>query len=364
MSLTSTGNLVVPSDINYTLTCNFNSSIRGVPYIEIVIQKTKLSTFAIVYNSVLYNLSQNDFLTTTSNASELIIPTSSAEYYALINVNDNRVYTCDNYLSYEPKSKTQPPTNLYFKYANSNGCMQVTSNRAQPFPTTSTNSKQSKSQSLPYTVESVDENSIYYYYSNKVAYLLIDYNNSLNTSYGFTIYIMQSYCTQVTKDINSSNLNMLYDLLIDESLVGSGNTLPSNWTYSSYNIPNSAVLQSVSVGTIYKTRDGLSNAYIYVNPTYCNKLYEATLKTSPTKIAESNITTTATFRNQTTSSSSSGTSTLSVNGYNVSDTLNAGADAVDAINSAISSLSLPTSGTGTVTTTTTIHTSMLVNLNT
>lgn len=358
MSLTSMGNLVVPSDINYAITCNFNNSIVGTPYIEVVIQQTETSTSVIVYNSVIQNLSENKCLTTTSNADQLIIPTSSSAYYALINVNDKRVYTCDNYLSYANKALALTPTNLYFKYKNSNGCMQVTSNRAQSI--TSTN--KSTSASLPYTVETVSENCIYYYYSNRAVYLLIDYTNTLNTSYGFTIYIMQSYCNQKTKNINSSNLDTLYDLLIDEKLVGSGNTLPSNWVYCYYIIPNSVMLQAVSVGTIYKTRDGLSNAYVYLDPTYCNKVYESTLKTQPSNVAESKITTTASFRSQTLSSSSSGTSTLSVDGYNVADTLNAGSNATDAINAAISSLALPSSGTGTLTTTTTINTSMYVNL--
>ena len=362
MTLTSTGNLVVPNDINYTITSNFNNSIRGTPYIEIVIKPTKTSTYAIVYNSVLNNLATNNFLTTTSNASELIMPPESFEYYALLNVNDNRVYMCDNFLSYENKALALTPTNLYFKYKNSNGCIQVTSNRSQALPNINTTSNSSQTQALPYTLQMVNENSIYYYYANQVVYLLIDYTNNLNTSYGFTIYIMQSYCNQVTKNVNMSNLNMLYDLLIDEQVVGSGKTLPSNWCYASYNIPNPELIQAVSAGIIYKTRDGLSNAYVYLDPKYCNKLYESTLKTKPNNVATSIIKTTATFSNETLSSSSSGTSTLSANGYTINDTLNAGSNASDAINSAIGSLSLPTSGTGKVTTTTTINTSMYVNL--
>ena len=312
MSLTANGNLDVPDDIHYAIASLFTSSMRGTPYLELAIQTTSTSDLTI-YNSVLKKLSNGIFVPTTSNADELILSQSSSQYYLLGSVNDKRVYTCDNYLIYENKAQYDAltPSSLYFNFKNSKGTIEVNSDRSQELP------PEGSSSNPPYTIQFVNENSIYYYYANTIVYLLIDYTNTQNTSYGFTIYIMQSYSSNVSTAVNFDELPLLYPLLVDETIVGAGNTLPSNWAYSYYIVPNNESIQAVAVGTIYKTRDGLLNAYIYLSPTYCNKLYESIMKTQPQNVTTTN---TATTNTSTTNTSTPNIATTNTSTPNIATT--------------------------------------------
>jgi hypothetical protein len=311
MSLTASGNLVVPPDINFFITNLSSVSTRGTPYMEIIVQLTETDTSYAIYNNVLKYLSDYNFFTTTCNSDELVIPDKSELYYKLINKNDKRVYCCDNQVYYANKALAYNPSNLYFKYKNSEyGQLTIPSGNLQT-PNPNTNS---------YVINYVSRNTIFYYYTGTTVYTLIDFTNSQNTSYGFTIYIMQSYCNQVLEGVSFATLPNLYPILMDESIVGSGNTLPKNWLYTYFVLDKGTTLQAVSVGTAYITQDGLKNSYVFLDPTYSNIVYEKTLITYPSVIANSTITTNTTFVSKNQSSSSSGSCTETADGFQVNDT--------------------------------------------
>jgi hypothetical protein len=167
---------------------------------------------------------------------------------------------------------------------------------------------------------------------------------------------MQSYCNQVLEGVSFATLPNLYPILMDESIVGSGNTLPKNWLYTYFVLDKGTTLQAVSVGTAYITQDGLKNSYVFLDPTYSNIVYEKTLITYPSVIANSTITTNTTFVSKNQSSSSSGSCTETADGFQVNDTLNAASDVTNSVNAAISALN--TSGVGMLTSVTTIKTSI------
>lgn len=347
MALTASGNLPVPSDINLFLTNLSSTSTRGTPFMEVIVQFTETDTTYAVYNTVLKYLSLNNFFTTTNNADELIIPDQSESYYKLIYKNDKRFYCCDNQLYYANKALAYTPSNLYFKYKNSDyGQVTIPSGNLQT-PNPSSNA---------YVINTVQRNSIFYYYSGTTVYTLIDFTNSQNTSYGFTIYIMTAYANQISNTVSFASLPNLFPALMDETLVGSGNTLPKNWIYTYYVLDKKTNIEAVSVGSAYLTNDGLKNVYVFLDPKYSSIIYNQTLVTYPTVVANSTITTTTTFNGINQSSSSSGSCTETSDGYQVNDTLNAASDATNSVNAAISALN--TSGAGMLTSVTTIETTL------
>lgn len=345
MSLTASGNVKVPSDVNLYITNEFSVSTRGTPYMEVIVQLTETDTSYAVYNNMLKYLSDNNFFTTTNSADELIIPDQSESYYKLIHKNDKRVYCCDNQVYYGNKALAYTPSNLYFKYKNSDyGQVTIPSGNLQtPNPDTAA-----------YVINSIQRNSIFYYYSGTTVYTLIDFTNSLNTSYGFTIYIMQSYANQVINTVSFATLSNLYPVLMNESTVGSGNTIPKNWLYTYFVLDKTISLEAVSVGTAYFLQDGLKNSYIFLDPAYSSVIYDQTLATQPTIVASSTITTNTTFNSITQSNSSSGSCTETADGYEVNATLNAASDTTNSVNAAISALN--TTGAGKITSVTTIKT--------
>ena len=102
---------------------------------------------------------------------------------------------------------------------------------------------------------------------------MIDFNNSLNTTYGFTIFIMQSYTTQIYP-VTSNNLTELASVLENKEIVGDDNTMPQNFVYSYLVLPKNITLQAVSVGTAYLLQDGLNNSYVFLDPLYSNTIYD------------------------------------------------------------------------------------------
>jgi len=347
MSLTASGNLSVPTDINFFLTNLSSVSTRGTPYMEIIVQLTETDTSYAIYNNVLKYLSDDNFFTTTCNSDELVIPDQSESYYKLINKNDKRVYCCDNQVYYANKALAYTPSNLYFKYKNSDyGQLTIPSG----------NLETPNSDTYSYAINSVSRNTIFYYYTGTTVYTLIDFTNSQNTSYGFTIYIMQSYSNQISDSVSFAALPNLYPVLMNETIVGSGNSIPKNWLYTYFVLDENTSIQAVSVGTAYLTQDGLRNSYVFLDPTYSSVIYDQTLITCPNVIANSTITTKTTFVSKNQSSSSSGSCTETADGYEVNDTLNAASDVTNSVNAAISALN--TSGTGILTSVTTIETTL------
>jgi hypothetical protein len=262
MILSSLGNQIVPSTANLFLTNQSTSSTRFSPYMELIFQIEETDTSYAIYNTFLKYVSEDVAYVETHDASQLIIPPKSDYYYALIYVNDKRYYTCDQQIYYGYTSSTTGPDTLYFKYKNNQKaiCKLPNGNAVTP------------SSGGAYTVSDVNRNSIFTYYSGTTVYLLIDFNNSLNTTYGFTIFIMQSYTTQIYP-VTSNNLTELAPVLENQEIVGSGNTIPSNFVYSYLILPKNITLQAVSVETAYLIQDGLNNSYVYLDPSFSNTIY-------------------------------------------------------------------------------------------
>ena len=345
MSLTASGNLPVPKDINLFITNLFSSSTRGTPYMEIIVQLNETDTSYAIYNNMLKYISTQNFFTTTCDSDELIIPNQNESYYKLIYKNDKRVYCCDNQVYYGNKALAYSPSNLYFKYKNS-----IFGELTLPSGNYQTPNKDTSA----YVINSVGRNSIFYYYSGSTVYTLIDFTNSQNTRYGFSIYIMQSYSNQIINGINFATLPNAYSLLMNEAIVGSGNTIPKNWIYTYFVLDKTISLEVVSVGTAYITQDGLKNSYVFLDPRYSSVIYEQTLATRPNISGQSKITTTTTFNSNKQSSSSSGTCTETADGYSSNDVLIAASDTTNSVNSAITSLN--PQGSGKLTSLTTIET--------
>jgi hypothetical protein len=263
MVLSSLGNKIVPSDANLFITNQSTSSTRFSPYMELIFQISESDTDYAIYNTFLKYTSEDLAYVETNNADQLIIPPKSTEYYKLIYTNDKRYYTCDQQIYYGFTNDAIGPDTLYFTYKNNFKaiCKVPNGNAVTP------------SSGGPYTVSNVSRNSIFTYYSGTTVYLLIDFNNSLNTNYGFSIFIMQSYTRQVYP-VSSSNLTELANVLEDEKIVGSGNTIPSNFVYSYSILAKNLTLQAVSVGTAYLLQDGLNNSYVFLDPTYSDVIYE------------------------------------------------------------------------------------------
>ena len=263
MILSSLGNKIVPSGANLFVTNQHTSSTRYSPYMELIFQINENDTSYAIYNTFLKYISDDVAYVETHVAEQLIIPNKSEYYYKLIYTNDKRYYICDQQIYYGYTSTTTGPDTLYFYYKNNIKaiCKLPNGNAVTP------------SSGGAYTISEVSRNSIFTYYTGTTIYLLIDFNNSLNTTYGFTIYIMQSYTTQIYP-VTSNNLTELSTVLDDIKIVGNGNTIPNNFIYSYLVLPKNITLQAVSVGTAYLLQDGLNNSYVFLDPIYSNTIYE------------------------------------------------------------------------------------------
>jgi hypothetical protein len=212
MILSSLGNKIVPSDANLFVTNQSTSSTRFSPYMELIFQIYETDTSYAIYNTFLKYTSEDVAYVEIHDANQLIIPNKSEYYYKLIYTNDKRYYTCDQQIYYGYTSTTTGPDTLYFYYKNNIKaiCKVPNGNAVTP------------SSGGAYTVSEVSRNSVFTYYSGTTVYLLIDFNNSLNTTYGFTIFIMQSYTTQIYP-VTSNNLTELASVLENKEIVGDDN---------------------------------------------------------------------------------------------------------------------------------------------
>ena len=263
MVLTSNGNKIIKNGANIFVTNQNGTSTRYAPYMELIIQINEGDTQYAIYNSFLKYTSDDVTYVETNDASQLIIPPKTSQYYRLYDINDKRYYTCDQQIYYGFNSTTIGPPTLYFHYKNNQKAILKIPNGNAVTP----------SNNGVYTINEVNRNTVFSYYSSTTVYILIDFDNTLKTKYGFSIFVMQSYCTQVFA-VNPSNLSILGSLLEDEKIVGQGNTLPSNFVYSYLILDKEITLQVVSVGKAYLTQDGLKNSYIFLDPAYSNTIYE------------------------------------------------------------------------------------------
>jgi len=263
MLLLSLGNKTLPSGQNLFVTNQTTSSTRYSPYMELIFQINETDTSYAIYNTFLKYTSEDLAYVETNVADQLVIPIRSDYYYKLVYKNDKRYYTCDQQIYSGFTSTTTGPDTLYFYYKNNKKAICKLPNGNAVTPSTGG----------VYTTSEVDRNSIFTYYPGTTVYLLIDFNNSLNTTYGFTIYIMQSYARQIYP-VSSSNLSELSTVLNDVAIVGEGNTIPHNFVYSYLVLPKTISLQAVSVGKAYLLQDGLNNSYVFLDPLYSNVIYD------------------------------------------------------------------------------------------
>jgi hypothetical protein len=211
----------------------------------------------------LYNSFVNNSLKNVANVmskNQLVIPSSSPQYTSYVGSNDNRFFTSDMVITLNTPIG-EGPDYLYFDFIdNSNlkfAIAKCVSFIYQP--------------SGPYSPIQVNRYNIWVYYPYTQVYMLINSSDTRN-SYGFSIWIMQGYTTQkypVTIDL----LPLLNTYLTNKDIVGS-DTPPSNWSYSYTNLAINTFLNVTAIGEAYIIQDGLNNTYQYLDPTYCNFLYE------------------------------------------------------------------------------------------
>jgi len=315
--LTAIGDLGIPDGVNFFFTNSLSTSSRNSPYMELIFQLNEGDTEYAIYNSFLKYTSQDDDFIETNDADQLIIPPTSKDYYRLIYKNDKRFYTCDTQMYYGFTDTSIGPPTLYFSYKNCPNAILKIPNGNGVLPSTGG----------AYTVSNVSRNAIFWYYPSTTVYLLIDFNNSLNTIYGFTIFVMQSYCKQIYP-VTIEKLSTLNEVLIDPLIVGSDGVLPKNWIYSYLILNKQFYLNAVSIGTAYQTQDGVSNTYTYVDPNYCNTIYEqVTTKQDLIFInAKSTTLCKTTFKNNTQSVTASASATATSTGTTLTDSFQSSAD--------------------------------------
>ena len=98
------------------------------------------------------------------------------------------------------------------------------------------------------------------YYPSTLVYYLANVNDINNIK----IYVMQTYCTRVKHDLNSTNLCYIADSLI---------TLPSGWFFSFMLLDDYTYLTVNCYGTAILVTDDLINTYEYVFPETAPFLY-------------------------------------------------------------------------------------------
>jgi hypothetical protein len=260
MMTTAMGNLAVPSDINFLFSNPLTVSTRFSPYMEIIVQLASTDTDYSIFNTFLKYTSEDLYPVVTNDADQLVIPLTSPYYYKLIYKNDKRNYICDSQIYYSTVNTDAISIDFKYKHNSNAICRIPNGNTVAP------------STGVAYSVSEVTRNSIFFYYPGTTIYLLIDFSNSRSTTYGFSIFIMQSY-TQQIYDVTSNNLNNLSQYLNDTKIVGEGNTIPSSFVYSYMVLNKVTTLTAVSVNTAYLLQDGLKNSYVFLDPEYSNNIY-------------------------------------------------------------------------------------------
>jgi len=313
--LSAFGNLAIPDTANYFLSNTFDTSTRYTPYMELIFQINEGDTAYAIYNTFLKYVSDNLAIVETNDASQLIIPSTSKEYYSVIYINDKRFYVVDSQMYYGYIDTTFGPSNLFFQYVNNKNaiCKVPNGNGVTP------------SSSGVYAPAAVTRNTVFWYYPGSAVYLLIDFNNYFNTSYGFTIYVMESFCRQVSP-ITTEQLPLLAELLENPAVVGTDSVLPSNFVYSYLILPKTIYLNVVSVGTGYTIQDGCNCVYSYLDPSYSNIIYEQYTTKKESFKANSTTECKTTFKNDTTVQSSTATASSTATGNTVVDTFQSSAD--------------------------------------
>ena len=140
-----------------------------------------------------------------------------------------------------------------------------------------------------YVTSQVTRETLYIYYASTPIFILIDSNDTTNSTTNFPqtsrpkLYIMQSPSNNYFKDININNLSLLkpqLQLPAGEQPAGSGNVdyvpMPDGFNYVVYTIPyDYCVFIVATLNTLaYVIQDGCDNTYQYADPQYNQFLYD------------------------------------------------------------------------------------------
>lgn len=232
---------------------NFNQTTRNSAYLELIFNMG-VAGQSTVYNSFAFKNMKN--IASISDSSELIIPATSPNYISLVYANIKRYFMMDMLISYGPITGAGPD-NLYFKFTTSNTIFPIAKVES---------STTGGGGSNPYVAGPVYRTNMWIYYPYTQIYVLIRSNDNMN-SYGFSIWVMQSYTNQIDTTLTLNTLPYIGTILANNST-----PLPSNMCFSIINL--SQYLNTTSIGNVDVMQDTLNNTYQYLDPTYCNFLYE------------------------------------------------------------------------------------------
>ena len=240
---------------------NFSQRVHPLPLSEHIVQFNEGDTTAQVYSSV---VTKNTPL--ISDLSQLIIPQTCAQYYQYLTPNTQKCYLMDIIIGV-PDTSNNNPDYLYFQLKQS---LEIIAYKKSV-------SLAVGSSFAPYYPHYMNRTNIFVYHPYTTVYILIIANspnnpNPVSNDYGFTIWVMEGYCT-ITYPLTPNTLQYLSSYLQDESIVGDGNTLPSYVASAFVTLDNTTYLNVCAQNQGYIVNDSLQNTYCYLDPTWCNWLY-------------------------------------------------------------------------------------------
>ena len=246
---------IINQQENITVSNKFDQTTKGKAYLELYFW---IGDEITLYNSfVNYSMKNN---ATTCDVNELIIPEHNLPHYIkFVYANTHRFFIADMTISFGGPVG-QGPDILYFKYKNSN--MNFAIHKTVSFPYNPNEGT--------YIINTINRSNIWVYYPYTQVYMLIHQNDKLN-SYGFSIWILVGYTTQ-KYPLTLELLPYLGTYLVDSNIVGL-NTLPNDLIYSMINLSSDTYLNVVALSKAQIMQDALNNTYQYLDPTYCDFLY-------------------------------------------------------------------------------------------
>ena len=262
---------------NFVYSNNFYLSYRNVPYLELQYLDST-STNLVIYSSTFFD---NVTYLFSSLGTDLVLDTTN------VIINGSRIYVWDECVVNNIQVGTDefPMVKTYqFKpqYQSSQNTTTQIMKKAATVPLGT---------SIPnyYNTTTVFRESIYIYHASSVIYLLIDSNDTTNstTNMPYTsrpkIYAMQTMSNLYFTDINMDNLYLLknqLELPAGEQPPNSGNIkyipLPDGFNFVVYTIPFDNCVYSVSTlsENAILISDGCNNSYQYLEPKYNQFLYD------------------------------------------------------------------------------------------
>jgi hypothetical protein len=247
-------------------------SIKGISFFEIL-KFDPISKNHVVYSNDIKGSFQEVLnRITTENSEDLDMNLSQMDI-----LNDKRTWMMDLQVVYydDPERINEAPGEniLYFPFKRA-PTLKAAFNKVTTINAISTGGKN-------YTPFPIMRTNIWVYYPNTTVYLLIHVGTNEN-KYGFSVYAMQTF----TRKIYPMTTDVLYslgNLLTDSSIVGEANVLPENWLFSQIKLNSDQYMNVVSINKGIIINDGLKNTYNYVDPEYCDFVYEGHVFDSTTQ---------------------------------------------------------------------------------